>query len=265
MGRSCFNPYRVFKFVATGHSVTCDEWYGICFNPYRVFKFVATYTGWHGSRDLVNSFNPYRVFKFVATLLNHLFPLNYLQFQSLSGFQVRCNMACPSRSQPAPSKFQSLSGFQVRCNFYLAIQGGLQGKVSIPIGFSSSLQRPFPDREEQPSRQVSIPIGFSSSLQPPAAWYTEGTISGFNPYRVFKFVATSMPVDSVTQVCRMFQSLSGFQVRCNVVPPIPNGSLPMVSIPIGFSSSLQRRRLLKQSAWRSCFNPYRVFKFVATS
>ena len=38
------------------------------FNPYRVFKFVATLPQTSASR-LAPGFNPYRVFKFVATLL----------------------------------------------------------------------------------------------------------------------------------------------------------------------------------------------------
>jgi len=62
-----FNPYRVFKFVATPHPG--EHFQAVCvgFNPYRVFKFVATYQG-------------------VLTT-----PYPEQKFQSLSGFQVRCN------------------------------------------------------------------------------------------------------------------------------------------------------------------------------
>ena len=42
---------------------------GIGFNPYRVFKFVATVLILMTSSDTSIGFNPYRVFKFVATLL----------------------------------------------------------------------------------------------------------------------------------------------------------------------------------------------------
>ena len=86
-----FNPYRVFKFVATplyglvyaadplfqslsGFQVRCNSMCpGIMmprwasFNPYRVFKFVATLSPGHRSLACRRSFNPYRVFKFVAT------------------------------------------------------------------------------------------------------------------------------------------------------------------------------------------------------
>ena len=42
-------------------------WYSPCFNPYRVFKFVATYVYDSRRIDVELRFNPYRVFKFVAT------------------------------------------------------------------------------------------------------------------------------------------------------------------------------------------------------
>jgi len=112
--------------------------------------------------------------------------------------------------------FQSLSGFQVRCNTtgLLDSQLGIL-EVSIPIGFSSSLQQWRRKRADVPQVYVSIPIGFSSSLQQIA----------LNIHR---------------QGGKRFQSLSGFQVRCNVFPC--SGSLESL---IGF-------------------NPYRVFKFAAT-
>ena len=62
--------------------------------------------------------------------------------------------------------------------------------------------------------------------------------NGFNPYRVFKFVATQ-PSRSRTGLTSLFQSLSGFQVRCNIEDPIFFDREEAVSIPIGFSSSLQ--------------------------
>jgi len=61
----------------------------------------------------------------------------------------------------------------------------------------------------------------------------------FNPYRVFKFVATV--------------GAKGWTMACGVV-----------SIPIGFSSSLQRGHINTGKARSYGFNPYRVFKFVAT-
>jgi len=211
-------------------------------------------------------------------------------FQSLSGFQVRCNNRRLNQNPSRSPKFQSLSGFQVRCNTAI-LSMDLTGTrvVSIPIGFSSSLQQ-VAQLLPGLRRPVSIPIGFSSSLQlscdvsPHAPLYGFQSLSGFqvrcngrleeggqietlgfNPYRVFKFVATPIPISApmepeqgfnpyrvfkfvaTTAVRRasssihVFQSLSGFQVRCNV--------WNSVSVP---------------SSATAGFNPYRVFKFVAT-
>ena len=234
-------------------------------------------------------------------------------FQSLSGFQVRCNNRRLNQNPSRSPKFQSLSGFQVRCNTAI-LSMDLTGTrvVSIPIGFSSSLQQ-VAQLLPGLRRPVSIPIGFSSSLQlscdvsPHAPLYGFQSLSGFqvrcngrleeggqietlgfNPYRVFKFVATPIPISApmepeqgfnpyrvfkfvaTTAVRRasssihVFQSLSGFQVRCNAFLHCLPEPLIVVSIPIGFSSSLQRRWARCLLARGSCFNPYRVFKFVAT-
>ena len=87
---------------------------------------------------------------------------------------------------------------------------------------------------------VSIPIGFSSSLQLSKISQACRRSKSFNPYRVFKFVATAK-----TDFFATYTSL--------------------VSIPIGFSSSLQPGRSSPAPGiLRLCFNPYRVFKFVAT-
>jgi len=64
-------------------------------------------------------------------------------------------------------------------------------------------------------------------------------VKGFNPYRVFKFVATALMA----------------MVGSNIYK---------VSIPIGFSSSLQLKKLMPSRPMTFSFNPYRVFKFVAT-
>ena len=60
-------------------------------------------------------------------------------FQSLSGFLVRCN-AKHNDLEKNPEMFQSLSGFLVRCNFPLGSQQPEAVFVSIPVGFSRSLQ-----------------------------------------------------------------------------------------------------------------------------
>ena len=109
-----FNPYRVFKFVATSFSVIIFPPL-LGFNPYRVFKFVATWIFRNNRNTTIKGFNPYRVFKFVATSLNF-------------------------RQTDPVYKFQSLSGFQVRCNALPSYQFERDDIVSIPIGFSSSLQ-----------------------------------------------------------------------------------------------------------------------------
>ena len=114
----------------------------------------------------------------------------------------------------------------------------MEYQVSIPIGFSSSLQLSISGfiRRAHP---VSIPIGFSSSLQQNKEYIIDILCKSFNPYRVFKFVATRKSFRS-SKVSWQFQSLSGFQVRCNTS-----------RIPFGTSIF-------------NSFNPYRVFKFVAT-
>ena len=138
-------------------------------------------------------------------------------------------------------KFQSLSGFRVRCNARReeCHPPHLRRVVSIPIGFSSTLQLSFV-ADGKPWPPVSIPIGFSSTLQ--------------------LFSAAS----SFSVSC-WFQSLSGFRVRCNTFASQVNDVRIMVSIPIGFSSTLQLCPGILQFGGHPGFNPYRVFEYVATS
>ena len=213
----------------------------------------------------MSGFNPYRVFKFVATYSESVQPIWIEKFQSLSGFQVRCNIAYATAQTLPQTTFQSLSGFQVRCNLdritakketvlsfnpyrvFKFVATAIFRKatnepgspVSIPIGFSSSLQLPKPSGAVPSSlwfqslsgfqvrcniylspldrwiKEVSIPIGFSSSLQPGYRHDRHDGQHGFNPYRVFKFVATRDPRSPPGRPVERFQSLSGFQVRCN--------------------------------------------------
>ena len=145
-------------------------------------------------------------------------------------------------SGAVPVAFQSLSGFLVRCNL-----------VSL-IGQSSALTL------------VSIPIGFSGSLQRLRTSDINGVgRKSFNPYRVFWFAATMLsmwigrsylafqslsgflvrcnPLDCMEAAPTLkFQSLSGFLVRCNILTDAEITSEIAVSIPIGFSGSLQRIR-----------------------
>ena len=63
----------------------------------------------------------------------------------------------------------------------------------------------------------------------------------------------------------MFQSLSGFLVRCNPNTRGRDKRWPnAVSIPIGFSGSLQLRAIVGELIESQSFNPYRVFWFAAT-
>ena len=136
-------------------------------------------------------------------------------------------------------KFQSLSGFQVRCNF--------------------PCSNPFSG-----NRDVSIPIGFSSSLQPLSFLIISRSFTCFNPYRVFKFVATPHAPD-VTTTAITFQSLSGFQVRCNISLYLFDISLVICFNPYRvFKFVATWLDMMEVVVLKSCFNPYRVFKFVAT-
>ena len=137
-------------------------------------------------------------------------------FQSLSGFQVRCN-ALDRRGDGRAClyAFQSLSGFQVRCNL-----GDLLILLLAEDGFQSL-------------------SGFQVRCNLRVLRYEICGHVRFNPYRVFKFAATKRIVPSVKYRMALFQSLSGFQVRCNnILASILTLDI-QVSIPIGFSSSLQ--------------------------
>ena len=210
----CFNPYRVFKFVATvrkdiidtnrklfqslsGFQVRCnDSGRGVshCQGLVSIpIGFSSSLQHWNCSR--------------------HSPPQN--QFQSLSGFQVRCNDVPAEARGYVVLRFQSLSGFQVRCNlkwlFLLTITGNSFQSLS---GFQvrcNSLRL----QDRRIHFRVSIPIGFSSSLQLISPGSFVDLELGFNPYRVFKFVATSSCSMIVRELVK-FQSLSGFQVRCNL-------------------------------------------------
>ena len=243
-------------------------------------------------RRCSHSFNPYRVFKFAATCWYHSnAEFRSSGFQSLSGFQVRCNgrywqskgfrifvvsipIGFSSSLQPLRTTlylsrnwlFQSLSGFQVRCNslwsrsvctswrcfnpyrvFKFAATASFivprmlwVALVSIPIGFSSSLQLCRASQRQHRHRVVSIPIGFSSSLQRPSfsaitkLWQWFQSLSGFQ-------VRCNAEHHKGNIATEWFQSLSGFQVRCNL-----------------WSQALAAREI-------GGFNPYRVFKFAATT
>ena len=160
--------------------------------------------------------------------------------------------------------FQSLSGFQVRCNSEHCPQHAGAMIVSIPIGFSSSLQRKRLGALDE-FRMFQSLSGFQVRCNCSIVDTTKHSGSCFNPYRVFKFVATrqrlwpgwcrtcfnpyrvfkfvaTLDVLDNTLFRDEFQSLSGFQVRCNRSRSFwERETHVQVSIPIGFSSSLQLR------------------------
>jgi len=86
--------------------------------------------------------------------------------------------------------------------------------VSIPVGFSRSLRLEITRRIFR-QIQVSIPVGFSRSLRP-LAFFVSATVDG------------------------LFQSLSGFLVRCDAIGHGVDSSRETVSIPVGFSRSLRQ-------------------------
>ena len=110
-----FNPYRVFKFVATRAPWGSGRTWG-SFNPYRVFKFVATSSYMPLWMTVPTSFNPYRVFKFVATHILQGDRAIHIIVSIPIGFSSSLQLLRCAPCQHAVLPFQSLSGFQVRCN-----------------------------------------------------------------------------------------------------------------------------------------------------
>ncbi len=210
-------------------------------------------------------------------------------FQSLSGFQVRCNVfavfpsvsstngfnpcrvfksAATMREMPRLRKekwFQSLSGFQVRCNHIYLNRPMTEKNCFNPCRvFKSAATVSSPSPNSNPPL-VSIPVGFSSPLQLTNNDAYGGLIwVSFNPCRVFKSAATKS-FKIALETPRRFQSLSGFQVRCNVQNGLPGQGPTAVSIPVGFSSPLQQYANVRHGRHRRGFNPCRVFKSAATA
>ena len=258
------------------------------FNPYRVFKFVATSvpTVQGSSGDTVSipigfssslqpstrytpSFPPKRFqslsgFQVRCNFQDRNTMLDNGEFQSLSGFQVRCNVMESERPEsrsgfnpyrvfkfvatrlPAPGRlmdtfsFQSLSGFQVRCN---AIDRGMRflaWSVSIPIGFSSSLQPTLIDRTGAISIGFQSLSGFQVRCNQSGPVEFEKNISQFQSLSGFQVRCNYGGGHVGEEEEIRFQSLSGFQVRCNSSAAVRVIDHRTVSIPIGFSSSLQR-------------------------
>jgi len=137
----------------------------LCFNPYRVFKFVATQP-WTGVEMVeLALFQSLSGFQVRCNFISAGVKRSLKRFQSLSGFQVRCNLISIQDSETKVRKFQSLSGFQVRCNSLnnVAIERSTMVFQSLS-GFQVRCNiRNSSDAAK--GTDVSIPIGFSSSLQ----------------------------------------------------------------------------------------------------
>ena len=255
----------------------------------------------------MDSFNPYRVFEYVATPDFGIVLCAVVKFQSLSGFRVRCNK-CFECGWVQEFKFQSLSGFRVRCNGRYRFCSEFDPSVSIPIGFSSTLQPNFRIITRDCTRGFQSLSGFRVRCNGRAWTRTCSTtkfqslsgfrvrcnritpdrpkveLGSFNPYRVFEYVATSsartayftgttfqslsgfrVRCNLAASCCRcservVFQSLSGFRVRCNFMISLRPMEIYFVSIPIGFSSTLQREKLSGQVNWLTQFQSLSGFR-----
>ena len=186
------------------------------------------------------SFNPYRVFKFVATSRLCHNSLFHQSFQSLSGFQVRCNFWENCRDRRNNIRFQSLSGFQVRCN---SEEPGL---------------RPAECCSFNPYRVFKFVATVGVLLI-----YT--LIVLFQSLSGFQVRCNSYESISHQFLLASFQSLSGFQVRCNFFRPAsPGRRLTVFQSLSGFQVRCNTLQNIITVKYIICFNPYRVFKFVAT-
>ena len=216
--------------------------------------------------------------------------LGRTRFQSLSGFQVRCN-ANNNAEKFFIDLFQSLSGFQVRCNSIMAFifkrntpQLAAAGIKGMRIQFR--LRSAWPGSNFMRQRLGcpaacgvgALPRRFtlvsrSSEFQSLSGFQVRCNHAISTQVLAEKMVSIPIGFSSSLQpwrdcfmnsIVEAFQSLSGFQVRCNAAMNLHSYSWATVSIPIGFSSSLQPVAGFSFDRVKWSFNPYRVFKFVAT-
>ena len=160
-------------------------------------------------------------------------------FQSLSGFLARCNFISFETIRTALSTFQSLSGFLARCNFFLQVQ-------SLRVELFQSLSGFLARCNANPSilcrsrGSFQSLSGFLARCNDGSTQRRNDSQDSFNPCRVFLLVATILGAWGWPE-------------------------WPSVSIPVGFSCSLQHMpgHIPIWLSWRS-FNPCRVFLLVAT-
>ena len=237
-----------------------------------------------------SSFNPYRVFKFAAT---PRIPMPWpipdevsIPIGFSSSLQHWWGLVNPYTNDLL---FQSLSGFQVRCNVYVNAQTQEDAIVSIPIGFSSSLQPHIRPASTMPNGlfqslsgfQVRCNLGDEAYRTPPEVGFNPYRVfkfaatrvclfcylprlPSFNPYRVFKFAATGNTQMAQRNSQHRFNPYRVFKFAATIYEARQVPGWYQVSIPIGFSSSLQPSNSNRNISSQLGFNPYRVFKFAAT-
>ena len=281
-----FNPWRVFSWLATrglrleparaaefqslaGFFVACN-----LFGVEPTKRFLIQFQSLAGFFVACNSqntsavdrnsgrFNPWRVFSWLATSTGSPVESIGIMFQSLAGFFVACN------GMPRVGGFEMMSFNPWRVFSWLATASppqlgntkagfnpwrvfswlatsttsfGCFGEcqVSIPGGFFRGLQRRLRS-ENLEQGLVSIPGGFFRGLQR-CGW------------------PTTPPVPE------RFQSLAGFFVACNVLVALrcfPSGTFQSLA---GFFVACNFRELHSILYHRNCFNPWRVFSWLATS
>ena len=181
----CFNPCRVFKCAATA-DVQLAPFRQVGFNPCRVFKCAAT----HSSRRSV------RVQLDVSIPVGFSSALQLYPRRRADGTTMCFN---PCRVFKCAATSSNLHHHSKAC-------------VSIPVGFSSALQPGWLLKRMHVHRSVSIPVGFSSALQPIlASALNVSEYVCFNPCRVFKCAATSVPIaayygpNQCFNPCRVFK------------------------------------------------------------
>ena len=160
-------------------------------------------------------------------------------------------------------RFQSLAGFFVACNWSSSC-----GRLSQPSGFNpwrvfSWLATPRWGGGGGAPCGVSIPGGFFRGLQLSFSLPSQAIGRSFNPWRVFSWLATRPSLYLISS-SSLFQSLAGFFVACNCQRLSWPAVSVVVSIPGGFFRGLQRYCSCLSSHDFTCFNPWRVFSWLAT-
>ena len=118
-----------------------------------------------GEVGLNQGFNPYRVFEYVATLRNRFVIAVGVDVSIPIGFSSTLQRRQCGTGSEHRGRFQSLSGFRVRCNIRSGCLPAESGICFNPYRVfeyvATGLQYFLPGW----IRRVSIPIGFSSTLQ----------------------------------------------------------------------------------------------------